>query len=195
MSSSGEAKWIQHNKHTKHPLKEVYKYAAFVCKSCNCEGEGSRYQCEKCNVNIHPTCGTCPDTISSFAHPQHVLQLMEKPKLPFHKCHLCQNHIKGVVYRCKECGFFVHPVCSQLPEYLPNHTIHPPHTLKLQLMVSRKCDVCDKSCKRWRYVCEICNVHLHVGCLSGKSTSHDDDEGGFGRFLGGVIDIVLIATS
>lgn len=142
-----------------------------------------RFRCDQCNFDVHPTCGTCPDSISSFTHPQHVLQLMERPNLHFHECHLCQKLIKGVVYRCKACNFFVHPVCSQLPEYLSNHAIHPPHSLKLQLMASSKCDVCDKSCKHWRYFCGICDVHIHVGCLSGKSTSDNDDEGGFGVFV------------
>ncbi|XP_021756845.1 uncharacterized protein LOC110721916 [Chenopodium quinoa] len=184
------AKWIQYSKHTKHPLKEVYKNSKFECKCCKTESRGMRYRCDQCNFDTHLTCGTCLISISSFTHPKHTLQLMEKPNLPFHKCNLCQNYIKGMVYRCKKCSFFVHPVCSQLPEYLVKHDKHPPHSLKLQLMLSSKCDVCEKSCKHWRYFCEICDVHIHVGCLSGKIPSDDDDEGGFGllgEVLGGIL--------
>lgn len=177
-----QAKWIQYNNHTKHLLKEVYKNSKFECKSCRSEGRGMRFRCDQCDFDVHSTCGTCPVSLSSFTHP-HVLQLMEKPKLPNHKCNLCQKTIKGMVYRCKACEFFMHPVCSQLTEYLFRHAIHPPHALRLQLMASSKCDVCDKSCKHWRYFCGICDVHIHVGCLQGKSTSDNDDEGGFGKCL------------
>ncbi|XP_021756846.1 diacylglycerol kinase theta-like [Chenopodium quinoa] len=182
------------SKHTKHPLKEVFKNSKFECECCKIEGQGMRYRCHECNVDIHLSCETCPSSLPSFTHPNHTLQFMDKPKLPIHKCNLCLQRIKGKVYRCKECRFFVHPMCSQFPEYLVEHDIHPPHTLKLQLMASSKCDVCDKSCKHWRYFCEICDVHIHVGCLPGKGTSDDDDddEGGFGGIIFDILSTLII---
>ncbi|XP_010687681.2 protein VACUOLELESS GAMETOPHYTES [Beta vulgaris subsp. vulgaris] len=178
-----QVKWITHNKHTKHPLKEVYKNSKFECKICKCNGKEMRFRCDQCDFNIHSACATCPVSLSSFTHPEHAVELMERPNLA-HKCHLCQKPITGMVYRCKLCKFFMHPVCSEFPEFLFKHVMHPPHTLKLQLMESSKCDVCDKSCKHWRYFCGICDVHIHVGCLSSKNNISEDDEGGFGEVLG-----------
>ncbi|KAL2936199.1 Diacylglycerol kinase theta [Bienertia sinuspersici] len=182
-----EAKWIQLNKHKKHPLKEVYKNSKFECKCCKSKSKGMRFRCDECDFDIHTTCGTCPTSLVSFKHPQHILQLMEKPQLPYHKCHLCQKLVKGMVYRCKVCNFFMHPICGDLPEILSNHAMHPPHSLKLQLMETSKCDVCDKACNQWRYFCGICDVHIHVGCLNGKKSKDDDDGDEFGDVLGDII--------
>ncbi|CAO2823049.1 unnamed protein product [Amaranthus hypochondriacus] len=181
MYTPQQPKWIQHLKHPKNPLKEVYKNSKFECKICKTKGKGMRFQCEQCDYNIHSICGDCPDTISSFTHPQHHLQLMGAPNLD-HKCHICEKYVRGMVYRCKACSFFMHPICSDFPEVLGNQIMHPPHVLKLQLMGSSKCDVCDKSCKQWRYYCGVCDVHIHVGCLSGKKNDDDDDGGGGGGF-------------
>ncbi|KAK9674144.1 hypothetical protein RND81_12G214000 [Saponaria officinalis] len=184
MMDHQETNLIQHKIHPKHPLKQVYKNSKFDCKACKCKGRGFRYRCEKCDFNIHPICGTGHESISTFTHPQHTVQLVQQSIFSDHKCDLCCKTVRGTVYRCKGCHFYLHPICSQVPEFLYGHVMHPPHPIRLRLMESKKCDVCNKSCKNWRYNCEICDVHIHVGCLTVKQkTGGDDDDGGFGDFF------------
>ena len=158
-------KWITSSSHPEHNLKEVFKNSKFKCQVCKSKGVDTRYRCDLCKVDIHTLCETCPTFLSSFTHPEHKLLLMPKPNL-LHKCHLCRGFIHGKAYRCKECEFFLHPLCSQFPQLLSNHPKHPPHPLRLQSKESRKCDVCEEKCKQWRYCCEACDIHIHVGCLS-----------------------------
>ncbi|KAJ8438812.1 hypothetical protein Cgig2_023846 [Carnegiea gigantea] len=144
--------WITSSSHPEHNLKEVFKNSKFKCKVCKSKGLGARYRCDLCEVDIHAGCETCPNFLSSFTHPEHELVLMPKPNL-IHKCHLCRGIIHGKAY-------------SQFPQLLGNHPKHPPHPLRLQSEASKKCDVCEGKCKHWRYYCEACDVHIHVGCLS-----------------------------
>ncbi|XVE61949.1 hypothetical protein DITRI_Ditri06bG0079400 [Diplodiscus trichospermus] len=41
---------------------------------------------------------------------------------------------KGFFYRCNLCEFDVHPLCTQLPEYV-RHVMHEDHPLRLQRLV------------------------------------------------------------
>uniref|UniRef100_A0A7C9CSI7 DC1 domain-containing protein n=1 Tax=Opuntia streptacantha TaxID=393608 RepID=A0A7C9CSI7_OPUST len=199
-----EEKWIHHCSHTQHQLKEVYSNTEFKCQVCNHEGEGTRYRCNPCDFAVHTICGTLPDCLSSFTHPEHQLSLRPKPFL-IHKCRLCGDFVTGMVYRCEAagCKFFLHPMCSQSPELLENHPCHPPHPLRLCSSASKKCDVCQEKCKHWRYHCDICDVHIHLPCLARKTTasnaatgataaSKGSDKAKFWTYIGRLADIAQL---
>ncbi|KAA8516382.1 hypothetical protein F0562_016675 [Nyssa sinensis] len=85
-----------------------------------------------------------------------------------HFCDVCGELVEGLCYRCKDCEFNVHPLCTQLPQQLchARHTIHP---LKLEKISSSTscavCHVCAGACDSWRYRCEICGFDIHMECL------------------------------
>ncbi|KAL9272774.1 hypothetical protein AKJ16_DCAP19141 [Drosera capensis] len=157
-----------------HPVRDVYKNTEFRCRHCNTTGRGRRYRCEECDVDYHSVCAEHPTRLLSFLHPEHELELKTKP----HKrdCDICGDHTRFIncrVYRCKNCKVYFHPGCCQLPQYLINLRLHDkPHYLQLKKMFAdEKCDVCKKKCGKWRYYCEVCNVHIHAMCML-KGTVH-----------------------
>ncbi|OMO50291.1 C1-like protein [Corchorus capsularis] len=82
------------------------------------------------------------------------------------KCDLCGDPVEGFFYECNYlCGFNVHPVCTQLPEYV-NHVKDKAHRLRLQrCLTADSCTICRKACWPWRYRCEICFLDLHLECV------------------------------
>lgn len=160
-----------------HPVKDVYSNAEFLCGHCYTSGKGRRYKCDGCDVSLHPVCAKNPTRLSTFMHPQHELEL--RTKKHFKDCNICGHSLKAGekafnlrVYGCKDCNFLVHPVCSQLPQYLV-HDLHPMtdplHPLQLKLTTSKtKCDRanCGSDCTPgWHYVCSICSVSFHIQCI------------------------------
>ncbi|KAL8526852.1 hypothetical protein ACS0TY_015912 [Phlomoides rotata] len=80
-------------------------------------------------------------------------------------CDVCRDPVEGLFYRCKECEFDVHPVCTQLPQKL-NHALHKVHPLILHSsLIPNFCNVCRNSCTNWRYRCSICNFDIHLECI------------------------------
>ncbi|GAB4829653.1 hypothetical protein Ancab_040647 [Ancistrocladus abbreviatus] len=62
-------------------------------------------------------------------------------------CALCHSHISGRVFGCKECEFYLHDVCAELPPEL-QHPAHPTHPLKLRPFVGEfripRCRLCSR---------------------------------------------------
>lgn len=112
-SSKPEQEAVQHFSHI-HPLTVVTGYGEFICDGCNTRGNGKTYRCAQCDYDLHDYCATCPPTLLSFKHPQHVLYLvMDGPE---HICNICYGIVEGFYYRCKACNFDVHPLCTGLME-------------------------------------------------------------------------------
>ncbi|GAB4852890.1 hypothetical protein Ancab_017087 [Ancistrocladus abbreviatus] len=203
MSPSGEmpgAKTLRTFAHQPHPVSEMYSNSGYCCTHCNTSGYGRRYQCAECEVDMHPVCAENPTRLSTFMHPKHELDL--KTKSHFAKCDLCGQHSTGTsyrVYRCKECKFYLHPACSQVPQYL-RHELHP-HVLVLKLMSdSSRCDApgCTHRCKKWRYHCSHCNISIHVECILRNSIHGESDKTKIEEMiqvLEGVQTVASIATS
>ncbi|KAL1210015.1 Protein VACUOLELESS GAMETOPHYTES [Cardamine amara subsp. amara] len=114
------SKQVQHFSYI-HPLTVVTGYGDFTCDGCNTHGYGKTYRCAQCDYDLHDYCATCPSTLLSFKHPQHVLQLVFN--VPGHICDICDVSVEGFYYRCKACDFDVHPLCTGRPQQSshPNH--------------------------------------------------------------------------
>ncbi|PWA53371.1 C1-like protein [Artemisia annua] len=61
---------------------------------------------------------TCPNYISSNAHPGHQLVLLIRPPNS-HRCDVCSFYTNGLSYTCGTCDFDAHPLCTQIPATIP----------------------------------------------------------------------------
>lgn len=180
MSPLHGQKTIQHFTHPNHKLFEINNENEYLCDGCKTLGSSTRFRCHGCDFDLHEYCGTCPTTLSSFMHPQHQLDLVNRVPQATRQnariCDVCGDSIEGLFYRCKLCEFDVHPVCTQLPQQV-RHVLDPAHPLTLQPFSSAWCVVCRNECTSWRYRCGICGVDIHLECLltpcdqASKSTS------------------------
>lgn len=134
-------------------------------------GIGHRYQCRECGFNLHLHCGHCPTDLSSFMHPQHRLQLtlVQRSRATFSNeraCEVCGQTIGGLFYKCKRCQVYIHPLCSQLPQYVC-YIDDAEHNLELQKpeQANGCCAVCGEQCRSWHYKCGSSAVSLHIECL------------------------------
>ncbi|KAM3325533.1 hypothetical protein P3S67_000658 [Capsicum chacoense] len=162
---------IQHFTHPKHSLTLYDSNTKYLCDGCKIPGIGKRYQCLRCNFDLHEYCGTCPMNLSSFLHPHHSLMLVtRKPhgeRRSNRVCNVCCDSVEGLFYRCGVCNFDVHPLCTQLPEAL-RHALHQAHPLKLRSSAEQgTCAVCRGACNAssWRYRCRLCGFDIHIDCV------------------------------
>ncbi|CAL4921406.1 unnamed protein product [Urochloa decumbens] len=158
-------KTIRHDAHKAHPL--VLGAAAsphrFTCDGCRCPGAGPRYRCGACDFDLHELCATATGTASFFFHGQHPLAFeLAVDDGPRRRC---DTVIRGMHYRCRPCGFDVHPICSQLPGATIT-PLHPEHLVMLTVDGPEECARCGLYCL-WRYRCGLCDVSLHPRCLLG----------------------------
>lgn len=81
------------------------------------------------------------------------------------------------MYKCKDCDFYLHPGCSQLPLYLL-HPLHPAHPLVLKMSCNMfRCS----ACSRWqtdgfKYSCTCCGVHFDYTCIMEKAILGLEDD-------------------
>ncbi|OEL33716.1 hypothetical protein BAE44_0005266 [Dichanthelium oligosanthes] len=166
-------KTIRHDAHKEHPLllgdfgRSSDAHGAFTCDGCGCPGAGPRYRCDACDFDLHELCATPPGTASFFFHGQHplALELAVDDRDPARRCDICNTDIRGMHYRCRPCGFDVHPVCSQLPGAAVS-PLHPEHLVMLSVDGPEECARCGADCV-WRYRCGVCGFNLHPKCLLG----------------------------
>ncbi|KAF7851826.1 hypothetical protein BT93_L2600 [Corymbia citriodora subsp. variegata] len=64
------------------------------------------------------------------SHLQHALVICAKGDYEHAQCTACGESCTGMIYGCKECNFFIHYACLDLPEKV-SHPSHPPHPLDL----------------------------------------------------------------
>lgn len=161
---------MEHFTHPAHPLLEHNAATEYICDGCKTLGTGTRFRCNMCDFDLHEYCGKCPTSLSSFMHPLHYLSLVVlKPqgmRTNDRICNVCGDSIEGLFYRCKDCEFDVHPLCTQLPQYLC-HALHPSHYLTLQAPKTASwCVVCRGICNSWRYKCGDCGrFDIHLECV------------------------------
>lgn len=161
---------INHFTHA-HPLAAADNDREFLCDGCKTVGIGKRFRCNGCDFDLHDYCGTCPRTLASHSMHRHPLTLVirkvaaDKNSLVDRICDVCRDPVEGLFYRCKECEFDVHPLCTQLPEKL-NHALHKIHPLTLKISQTVGCcAVCRRSCGGWRYRCSACSFDMHLECV------------------------------
>ncbi|CAK9185372.1 unnamed protein product [Ilex paraguariensis] len=160
---------IEHFTHPGHRLEQLKANTKYHCDGCKTHGSGTRYRCNGCDFDLHEYCGTCPRSLSSFMH-SHPLGLVVRKAQATRRnervCNVCGDHVEGLFYRCKDCEFDVHPLCTQLPQSLC-HALHPAHPLTLQSTSSSSgwCAICRGSCCSWRYRCGACGFDIHLECV------------------------------
>ncbi|KAH7853226.1 hypothetical protein Vadar_000258 [Vaccinium darrowii] len=84
-------------------------------------------------------------------------------------CYGCEQPIKDMsFYGCKQCLFFLHPSCRDLPRQL-THFYHPQHSLTLlpsPPSITHICDICRGSCNRFIYRCDRCDYDIDMKCAT-----------------------------
>ncbi|EAZ04681.1 hypothetical protein OsI_26835 [Oryza sativa Indica Group] len=177
---------ITHFAHPQHLLlKTRYDSTSrHVCDICRAKLSGLvGYRCNACDFDIHQACADYfKKTISFFAHPWHTLTLCRMP--PENKgwvCDLCMEHCPpgNFVYRCIQCKFDVHPLCTLLPQTIRS-PLHPHHDLNM-VPSSGHCNACPERLPVWHYICGPCtspSYRLHIGCVSGAPSGVGQGSGG-----------------
>ncbi|KGN54285.1 uncharacterized protein LOC101203482 [Cucumis sativus] len=161
-----------HFTHPNHPLIHLSNDQDYFCDGCKTFGSDSRYRCHCCDFDIHELCANCPAKLSSLSFHHHLLALdFQIRTLVDRCCDICHDPVHGLVYRCNDCDFNAHPLCTQLPQEL-RHVIHDNHPLNLQKLRFGCCVVCRKDCSSlWVYGCKVCGLYIHLDCLSEPNES------------------------
>ncbi|CAK9185370.1 unnamed protein product [Ilex paraguariensis] len=159
---------IVYFRHPGHPLELLEVNTEYVCDGCKTNGSGTTYRCNSCDFDLHEYCGTCPGTLSSFMHlypPSLVVHNAQATSQNEPVCDVCGDHVEGMFYRCENCEFNLHPLCTLLPQSL-RHVLHLEHELTFQADASPDlCAICRGSCCSWRYRCGACGFDIHKECI------------------------------
>ncbi|KAJ0448356.1 putative chromatin regulator PHD family [Helianthus annuus] len=105
---------ISHFLHPAHKLNYLTtNTSSYVCDGCQVVGTGSRFTCTTCNFDLHDYCAKCPTRLTSSTSHQHPMSLVVHKSIPnlTESCRICLYPIKGLAYQCKDCNFWVHPLC------------------------------------------------------------------------------------
>ncbi|KAG7638875.1 hypothetical protein AtNW77_Chr2g0259141 [Arabidopsis thaliana] len=111
---------IQHFTHN-HLLTQVNGIGTYTCDGCKLYGEGRTYRCSDCDYDLHEYCATCPSILLNSCHgPDHELSLFNG-HMTERSCYVCRVSIQGMFYKCRQCSFEAHPLCT----YAPMHASSP----------------------------------------------------------------------
>ncbi|GKU97514.1 hypothetical protein SLEP1_g10657 [Rubroshorea leprosula] len=111
--------------------------------------------------------------ISHFSH-HHRLVLLDQEtdtaKSPKHCCFGCEEAVEGSTYSCRQCGFFLHKKCAELPGEI-NHPLHHQHPLVLSVTPYRHsigflCNLCYGEREGFAYHCSSCKFDLDIRCAT-----------------------------
>ncbi|KAL2939309.1 Histone-lysine N-methyltransferase 2D [Bienertia sinuspersici] len=164
--------------HPQHSVIADYKKKLFRCVHCKNVGDGLRYYCDACDIMLHQVCAEHPTRLTSHLHPQHELELKVRPHLKHcEQCGTKGNHKNNRMYVCKDCDFYMHPECSQLPLYLL-HPLHPPHPLQLKGSCTEfRCSAClEWRAYKFKYSCTRCGLDFDQSCIIKQSIMGLNDE-------------------
>ncbi|KAK3125660.1 hypothetical protein QOZ80_7BG0608070 [Eleusine coracana subsp. coracana] len=157
-----------------------------TCDICLLELAGhAGYGCTDCGIHIHKACADQFEKFTNFFADRHRLKLIRTPPGSFmhHVCDLCKEKCppSSFVYRCDECNFDLHPLCSLLPETVES-PIHPGHRLHMITSPSVSCFACHEPLPLWHYVCSCSvNFKLHIACamdMDEPAAGVEDHHGG-----------------
>ncbi|OEL31086.1 hypothetical protein BAE44_0007897 [Dichanthelium oligosanthes] len=149
-------------------LKSQYgRKSTQTCDICQFNLAGlAGYRCDDCDIHIHKACADYFEEFVSFFAHRHILELIRIPRAG-HRCDLCREDCaeESFVYRCDECDFDLHPLCSMLPQTVRS-PLHPGHDLCMVSSSSgRRCSACLQRLPKWHYVCS-CSFKLHISCAT-----------------------------
>ncbi|CAL5423498.1 unnamed protein product [Camellia sinensis] len=158
-----------------HPLifcnnKENFPY---TCYACCLPLADSIYFCPECPALLHKSCADLPQEIEHLLHPHYTLTLKNDwhAKDGIHYCEACLHCCIGFFYECCQCKWYIDVRCACLPEstILRWSKIHH-HPLALIFSTEnfhRGCNICKKCFSTPFFRCLLCNLNLHVHCISG----------------------------
>ncbi|KAM7528447.1 hypothetical protein LguiB_031857 [Lonicera macranthoides] len=92
-------------------------------------------------------------------------------------CRGCSRPISVPFYTCRDCNFFLHKCCAELPREI-QHPLHAEHPLRQcwpkYFFSHTNCDLCNKFTSGFVFRCSTCNFRLdvHCACLP-KAIKHD----------------------
>lgn len=163
----------KHPLHPPHDLKlsDTANYLGQIyCDACRKRSRGFTYRCDECDFDLDIGCANKDESggkksISHFSH-EHELTLEEDDTVQEDWCKACEKRGTSPAYVCKECGYFLHESCAELPKEL-NHSVHSIHPLQLQITAYDGqvwCDYCGKKVLGFTYHCEQCRFDLDVEC-------------------------------
>ncbi|OAP04955.1 hypothetical protein AXX17_AT3G22670 [Arabidopsis thaliana] len=141
------------------------------------------YSCMQCDFILHQTCAHLPPWKQHATHPHRLLLLVDEEHEDYFQCTASQEfcsicgQLIGHRLNCGECRFALCFGCATLPNKLRYK--HDEHFLIFsydedfsgsQESGPHLCEVCEKQAnpKNGVYMCNDCNVTLHVECLLGK---------------------------
>ncbi|RLN18772.1 uncharacterized protein C2845_PM02G33820 [Panicum miliaceum] len=134
------ARAIRHGAHQEHHLVLVdFGWSSgsdrgFVCDGCRCPGAGPRYRALR-------------DGARGRVHPL-AFEVAVGDGEPRRRCDICETDIRSMHYRCRPCGFDVHPICAQLPGATVS-PLHPEHLVMLSVGAPEECARCGAD-RVWR---------------------------------------------
>ncbi|KAF7851830.1 hypothetical protein BT93_L2604 [Corymbia citriodora subsp. variegata] len=100
------------------------------------------------------------------SHPKHALVICAKGDYENAQCTACDATCNGITYGCKECNFFIHYACLDLPQKV-SHPSHPPHPLSLiSEPATFTCAACLSHHGGFRFLCldPACRFAIDVSC-------------------------------
>ncbi|KAK3127666.1 hypothetical protein QOZ80_7AG0576670 [Eleusine coracana subsp. coracana] len=165
---------------------EYNEESTHTCDICLLELAGhAGYSCTDCGIHIHKACADQFEKFITFFADRHRMKLVRTPPGSFmtHVCDLCKEKCPpaSFVYRCDECNFDLHPLCSLLPETVES-PIHPGHRLHMITSPSVSCSACHEPLPLWHYVCSCSvNFKLHIACamdMDEPTAGAEDHHGG-----------------
>ncbi|KAJ8766966.1 hypothetical protein K2173_012441 [Erythroxylum novogranatense] len=150
------------------------------CEGCRLPLSGPSYDCLECSVYLHKSCAELPQIIQHPLHPFHNLCLQAFDES---KCRACQRFPRGLSYRCYWCpSFCLDTQCAinnlGVISALKNKEYHQhdlyyfaaPNWYNLKF----QCNICSKNCEGSFYICLVCNLYFHMGCIgTPKEVKHD----------------------
>ncbi|KAM0049907.1 putative chromatin regulator PHD family [Helianthus debilis subsp. tardiflorus] len=104
---------ISHFLHPAHKLNYTTDTSSYVCDGCQVVGTSSRFTCTTCSFDLHDYCAKCPTRLTSSTSHQHSMSLVVHKSIPnlTESCRICLYPVEGLAYQCKDCNFWVHPLC------------------------------------------------------------------------------------
>jgi len=160
------------------PFKEApYKIQSAWCNVCHEKIHGDKYHCGICKFDAHPKCVEIEDKVEVFLH-HHLLYLLIHNYYNNNLdaiCRLCEESVQQSewVYRCEECDFDIHALCTKYPKQLFDNDIHQ-HLLTMiqchpqKIVLSTQCCNGGIRGQGWYYKCskKSCAFDVHLMCSS-----------------------------
>ncbi|KAG0575598.1 hypothetical protein KC19_5G015400 [Ceratodon purpureus] len=145
--------------------------SSYICNICSRIVIEEGYSCETCNFLAHKDCVEIKDKVEVFFHDDslHLLVQYYCKNNQDSVCRFCKQSMQESewVYRCDQCTFDVHALCTKFPKKFKygkhEHILllieDPPHKSKL-------CTRCNSNLEGYHYSCtkKWCTFDLHPHC-------------------------------